>query len=170
MSMVPIISDLRDCPEFFDTVADRIWQAWWKRHGVPLAYIVGRLRENMTGRGLPLALVAHRAGQFAGTASLIKSDLEERPAYTPWVAAVWTEPEFRGQGIAPALIARAVAEGFDAGFPRIYLCAAKPRRVFYERLGWTPIEDDVGDLQLTVFVKEQAAEVPGDPQNPRRSP
>jgi GNAT superfamily N-acetyltransferase len=136
-------------------VADRIWRAWWKRHGVSLAYVVGRLRENMAGPGLPLALVAHRAGQFAGTASLIASDLDERPAYTPWVAAVWTEPDVRGQGIARALIGRAAKEGFAAGFPRIYLCAAKRLRVYYERLGWTPIEDDVGDLQLTVFAREQ---------------
>lgn len=77
------ISDLRRAPEFFDTVADRIWQAWWKRHGVPEAYIVERLRENMQGTGLPIALVAHRGPTFLGTASLLVSDLDERPQYTP---------------------------------------------------------------------------------------
>jgi len=41
------ISDLRQRPEFFDTVAERIWQAWWKADGHPLDYISGRLRENM---------------------------------------------------------------------------------------------------------------------------
>ena len=44
------ISDLRQQADFFDIVADRIWQAWWKRHGVPEAYIVERLRENMQGK------------------------------------------------------------------------------------------------------------------------
>ncbi|MET0967893.1 MAG: hypothetical protein ABWY18_01715 [Tardiphaga sp.] len=77
------ISDLRDVPAFFDTVADRIWQAWWKRHGVPQAYIVERLRENMHGTGLPIALIAHRGPAFLGMASLLVSDLDERPNYTP---------------------------------------------------------------------------------------
>lgn len=147
------ISDVRQIPEFFDTVADRIWQAWWKRHGVPQAYIVERLRENMRGEDLPIALVAHRGAEFCGTASLLVSDLDERPHYTPWVAAVWTEPQVRGQGIAPALIARACADAFGRGFGKVYLCAAPPRRSHYERLGWQPIEDDVGPLRLTVFVR-----------------
>ena len=50
VSMMPLpftISDLRQRPEFFDTVADRIWQAWWKPDDYPLGYITGRLRENM---------------------------------------------------------------------------------------------------------------------------
>ncbi|WP_371421749.1 GNAT family N-acetyltransferase [Tardiphaga sp.] len=149
------ISDLRHAPEFFDTVADRIWQAWWKRHGVPEAYIVERLRENMAGTGLPIALVAHRGPAFLGMASLLVSDLDERPQYTPWVAAVWTEPEARGQGIAPVLIERACLEAFSRGHARVYLCAAPPRRAYYEQLGWIPIEDGVGALKLTVFVRER---------------
>ena len=60
------ISDLRDCPEFFDTVADRIWRAWWQRHGVELDYITGRLQENLGPQPLPLALVAHQGGIFRG--------------------------------------------------------------------------------------------------------
>jgi hypothetical protein len=30
------ISDLRQRPEFFDPVAERIWRAWWKVYGHPL--------------------------------------------------------------------------------------------------------------------------------------
>jgi len=149
-----IISDLRRAPEFFDTVADRIWRAWWRRHGVPEAYIVERLRENMAGGDLPVALIAHRGATFLGTASLLMSDLDERPQYAPWVAAVWTEPDARGQGIAPALIARACAEAFARHHDKVYLCAAPPRRTYYEQLGWMPIEHDVGALKLTVFMKE----------------
>jgi hypothetical protein len=83
MSVALTISDLRRRPEFFDLVADRIWQAWWKSHGHPLGYISGRLAENMTARTLPLALVAHDGDRFLGTASVIASDLDERPQFTP---------------------------------------------------------------------------------------
>ena len=69
MSLAFTIADLRQCPEFFDAVADRIWQAWWKPHGHPLDYIRGRLRENMEPTALPLALVAHEDGNFLGSVS-----------------------------------------------------------------------------------------------------
>jgi GNAT superfamily N-acetyltransferase len=151
------ISNLRHRPEFFDTVADRIWQAWWKRNGVPLDYIATRLRENLASPGLPIALVAHDGDRFLGTASLIASDLDERPQYTPWVAAVWTEPDARKQGIAPALIDAACQQGFALGHRRIYLCAAPVRRDFYLRLGWQPIEEAVGPLRLTVFQRDQGS-------------
>jgi hypothetical protein len=42
------ISDLRQRPEFFETVAERIWQAWWNPENYPRGHITGRLRENMT--------------------------------------------------------------------------------------------------------------------------
>jgi hypothetical protein len=73
------ISDLRQFPEFFDIVAERIWQAWWKADGHPLDYISGRLRENLSDTPIPFALVAHDGETFLGTASVIASDLAERP-------------------------------------------------------------------------------------------
>jgi hypothetical protein len=74
-----VISDLRQRPEFLDVVADRIWRASWKAIGTPLDYITGRLNENLNAEPLPIALVAHDGAKFFGTASVIASDLEERP-------------------------------------------------------------------------------------------
>jgi GNAT superfamily N-acetyltransferase len=170
MSMNPAISDLRQRPEFFDAVADRIWRAWWEPHGVPLEYISGRLKENLAGSPMPRAFVAHFDGVFAGTASIIASDLDERPQYAPWVAAVWIEPQFRSRQIGRQLVEHAVGYAFGAGIPRVYLTARPTRRSYYEGLGWTPVEDGVGDLQLTVFVREYGADTPGSPQNMPRLP
>ena len=50
MSLPFTISDLRQRPEFFDTVAMRIWQAWWEADGTPLDHISGRMRQNMNAR------------------------------------------------------------------------------------------------------------------------
>jgi GNAT superfamily N-acetyltransferase len=151
------ISDLRQQPEFFDSVADRIWQAWWQPNGYPLEYITGRLKENLQDTPIPLALVAHDGGTFLGTASLIASDLDERPELTPWVAAVWVEERARGHGIGAALIERATQACFALGFPRAYLCARVRMTGFYQRLGWTLIERRVGPHQLNVFVRESDA-------------
>ncbi|WP_024576016.1 MULTISPECIES: GNAT family N-acetyltransferase [unclassified Afipia] len=147
------ISDLRQQPAFFDAVADRIWRAWRKERGFPADYIAGRLRENMTPSPIPFALVAHRDETFIGTASVIAADLEERPQYSPWVGAVWVDPKYRMQEIGSALVERAVEAVFALHFRRVYLCAERERRRFYARQGWVPIEEDVGERKLTVFVK-----------------
>jgi GNAT superfamily N-acetyltransferase len=148
------ISDLRQRPEFFDIVADRIWRAWWKDSGHPLDYISGRLRENLNAEPIPIALVAHDGAAFLGTASVIASDLKERPQYTPWVAAVWVEPRHRSRGTGAALVERATRDCFALGVSRAYLCARPARSGFYERLGWIPIERDVGEHGLTVFIRD----------------
>lgn len=149
------ISDLRQRPEFFDTVAGRIWRAWWEDAGYPLGYIAGRLRENVGPTPIPFALVAHDGETFLGTASVIASDLAERPQFTPWVAAVWVEPQARRHGIGTALVDRAMRDGFALGVDRLYLCARAQRSGYYERLGWTVIERDIGPRQMNVLARDR---------------
>jgi GNAT superfamily N-acetyltransferase len=151
------ISDLRERPEFFDLVAERIWSAWWQRRDVPLDHIRGRLEENMNAAAIPFALVAHQDAAFLGTSSVIVSDLEELPQLTPWVAAVWVEPDYRRLQIGRALVARAVDDVFARGIARAYLCALPARRGFYLRLGFRPIMENVGEHGLTVFVRNRKA-------------
>jgi N-acetylglutamate synthase-like GNAT family acetyltransferase len=148
------ISDLRQRPEFFDSVADRIWQAWWKADGHPLDYISGRLRENLNDAPIPFALVAHDGEVFLGTASVIASDLAERPQLSPWVAAVWVEPQARGRGVGAALVDRAALDCFALGVGRAYLCARPQRSNFYQGLGWIAVEREVGPHHLGVFIRD----------------
>ena len=152
------ISDLRQFPEFFDIVAERIWQAWWKADGHPLDYISGRLRENLSDTPIPFALVAHDGETFLGTASVIASDLAERPQFTPWVAAVWVDPRARRRGVGAALVNRAALDCFALGVSRAYLCARPQRSGYYERLGWTSIERDVGRHRMGVLIRDARAE------------
>jgi len=154
MSLASTISDLRQRPEFFNVVADRIWKAWWKPHGHPFDYISGRLAENINAEPIPLALVAHVGDRFLGTASVIASDLDERPQFSPWVAALWVEPNARRHGVGAALVDQATHACFALGIPRAYLCARPERATFYQRLGWTKIEQDVGPHHLGVFMRE----------------
>jgi N-acetylglutamate synthase-like GNAT family acetyltransferase len=148
------ISDLRQHSEFFDTVSDRIWQAWWKPGGYPLDHISSRLRDSMSSSDIPFALIAHDGAKFLGTASVIASDVEERPQLTPWIAAVWVEPEARRRGVAAALVDRAARACFGLGIARAYLCARPALTDFYEKLGWTRIERDVGPRRLSIFIRD----------------
>jgi N-acetylglutamate synthase-like GNAT family acetyltransferase len=155
MSLSFTISDLRQRPEFLDIVAMRIWQAWWRETGQPLDYIAGRLqRENLNADPIPFALVAHDGAEFLGTSSVITADLPERPQLTPWVAAVWVEPQARRRGVGAALVERAALDCFALGMVSAYLCARRERASFYERLGWIPVEHDVGPHRLDVFIRD----------------
>jgi N-acetylglutamate synthase-like GNAT family acetyltransferase len=165
MSFIFTISDLRQRPEFFDIVATRIWQAWWEPNGTPLDDIAGRLRENMDATPIPFALVAHDEGMFLGTTSVIASDLAERPRFSPWVAAVWVEPEARERGIGAALVDRATQDCFALGVSRAYLCARPRMSRFYEELGWTIIERKVGPHRMGVFIRDAKAD--GEISSPR---
>ena len=142
-------------------MADRIWQAWWQPNGYPLEYISTRLRENMEATPIPFALVAHDGERFLGTSSVIASDLEERPQLTPWVAAVWVEEEARRRGVGAALVNRAAQDCFALGIISVYLCARPRMTGFYEGLGWTVIERDVGPHHQGVFVRDKNPEDSG---------
>jgi GNAT superfamily N-acetyltransferase len=161
MPLAFTISDLRQQRHFFDAVADRIWRAWWEPNGYPLDDIRGRVEENLRDTPIPLALVAHDGGNFLGTASVIASDLDERPDLTPWIAAVWVEEPARGHGVGAALVDTAARACFNLGFPRAYLCARPRMTGFYERLGWTLIERRVGAHQLNVFIRNADAAIFG---------
>jgi N-acetylglutamate synthase-like GNAT family acetyltransferase len=93
---------------------------------------------------------------------VIASDLAERPQFTPWVAAVWVEPHARQGGVGAALVERAARDCFALGFGRAYLCARPQRSGFYERLGWTAIEREVGQHRMSVLIR--------DAENINRSP
>jgi GNAT superfamily N-acetyltransferase len=147
------ISDLRERSGFADTVSDRIWRAWWRDKGVSLQHITARVQESIRSTGVPLTLVAHQGDRFRGTASLIASDMDQRPQYTPWVAAVWVDPEHRGLGVGSSLVAAAAQAAFEQGAERVYLCATGDNSRFYEKQGWITIEPDVDGLNIFNLVR-----------------
>ena len=146
-----ILSDLRGRPGFGGAVADRIWRAWWKSAGTPLDHVTGRVAEALSPSGFPLVLVAHAGDRFLGTASLIASDLAARPDYTPWVAAVWVDPDARRCGIGSALLRAISDKAFALGFDRLHLCANHDKAGFYAGLGWTVTETGVGTKRSNIM-------------------
>jgi GNAT superfamily N-acetyltransferase len=145
------VSDLRERPYFAPTVADRVWRAWWEPKGYPLAFIEDLVQQNLDNEPIPFAIVAHSQETFLGTASVIASDLDARPQYTPWVAAVWVDPVHRSSGVGAALVQAGARMAQRLGFDPSFLCALPPKHGFYEGLGWKMVEADVTDAGLAVF-------------------
>lgn len=152
------IANLRDAPQFFPDVADRVWRAWWKPGGHTLAVLERELAKVVGAAEFPFTLVAVSDDTFAGTVTAITSDLDERPELTPWVAALWVEPTFRRAGIARALVERAVTGMFAQGHPQVYLYAIPSLRAFYLGLGWTLLEEQFGKHGVDIYIRRPATE------------
>jgi len=147
------IVNLRDAPQFLPLVADRIWRAWGKSDGQSLAEAEQELTDVVAAIPFPFTLVALSNGIFAGTVTAIASDLDERPELTPWVAALWVEPEFRRAGIARDLVERAVQTMLAQGHAQVYLYAIPALQEFYLSLGWTLLEEKFGNYGIDIFVR-----------------
>src|SRR5690606_15878244 len=94
------------------------------------------------------AFVAHRGAEFLGTVSLIASDMDCRPQYSPWVAALWVDEQYRAQGIGKALLEQSKRAAFQAGFRTVYLCATADKHAYYAQRGWQLIEENVDGLNI----------------------
>lgn len=147
------ISFLCKCPHFQETVSDRVWRAWWRDDGYPLKQINGWFQESLGSQTVPSTLVAHDGDEFRGTVSLIDNDMDERPGYGPWVAALWVDPEYRGNGVGRTLIETALEKAFTQGIDTVYLCATAENSAYYVSLGWQQIEENVSGVNIFSFSK-----------------
>ncbi|MBZ9606108.1 GNAT family N-acetyltransferase [Phyllobacterium chamaecytisi] len=59
------------------------------------------------------------------------------------MAALWVEPANRKSGIGSALVRAAIEAAFEQGVSTIFLCASVEISPFYERVGWTVVEQDI---------------------------
>lgn len=125
---------LRSYPQLYPQVARWIydqfrygfegsWQDWLKRV------------EEGQQDGSITTFIALEAGEPVATASFDLEDLPARPDLSPWLASVYTRPEYRGRGIAGLLVGRVEQEAQARGFDRIYLHTTD-QEGFYAKRGW----------------------------------
>ena len=119
-------------PEHLPRVAAWIHGAFWTRSGQGVEAVVGLLREADDPDRIPLSLLARIGTATAGTVNLIACDSKARPDLTPWLAALYVEPEHRGKGIGAALVRRLVTEAARLGCAEMFLETDIP--AFYARL------------------------------------
>jgi GNAT superfamily N-acetyltransferase len=145
------VSDFRQHQHYGPTVADRVWNAWWRQADRALSDVERHMVEMADDRPLPMAVVAHDERGYLGSAFLIHSDMEERPELCPWVAALWVEAAARKRGVGRALVAEAAKTAAALGYPAAYLCCRPELEGFYSEIGWTILEPAVGAKGLSVL-------------------
>jgi len=130
MKEYPIIK-LSDQPELKDQAARWFHHKW----GIPLeAYqesIAASLREGVV---VPAWYVCMDGDRIVCGMGVIDNDFHNRKDLSPNVCAIYTEEDYRGQGIAGKLL-NYVCEDMKAhGIDTLYLVT--DHTSFYERYGW----------------------------------
>ena len=121
---------LREMPSIEDAAADFFNKRW----GVPKeAYLecMDAYLNKETEYGWYLCLDGEKI--IAGM-GVIENDFHDRKDLTPNVCAVYTDEEYRGQGIAGKLLNMVVDDLREKGISPVYLVT--DHTGFYERYGW----------------------------------
>ena len=122
---------LSDRPELKDELARWFHERW----GVPLGAYLDSMGACLSGAGpVPEWYAALVGGQIAGGLGVIENDFHDRPDLAPNVCGVYTDPKWRGRGIAGALLAAVCRDMSERGVDTLYL--ATDHTSFYERYGW----------------------------------
>lgn len=121
---------LREKPEFKEYAAEWFHDKW----GVPKAAYLACMEAYLnreTEYGWYLCL---HGGRIAGGMGVIENDFHDRKDLSPNVCAVYTEKEYRRQGIAGRLLNKVVDDLKARNVTPVYLVT--DHTGFYERYGW----------------------------------
>ena len=121
---------LRQRPELLDTAASWFQAKWNVPKEAYLACMTAYLKKE-TEYGWYLCL---DEDQIVGGLGVIENDFHDRKDLSPNVCAVYTEEDYRCQGIAGQLLNMAVADLKSKGISPVYLLTNHTG--FYERYGW----------------------------------
>ena len=121
---------LRERPELKDVAAEWFHDKW----GVPTEAYLECMNDYLEGKveyGWYLCLDGDK---IVGGLGVIENDFHDRKDLSPNVCAVYTETEYRNQGIAGKLLNLVVEDTKSKGITPIYLIT--DHTGFYERYGW----------------------------------
>jgi GNAT superfamily N-acetyltransferase len=132
-----LITYLADYPQHLLIVAGWIIGEWgWEMPGSTLESIQAEFGSHLNHDRIPLTMLALVETQPVGTASISLHDMDTRMDLTPWLAAVYVLPEFRGQGIGSQLVRAIEGIATRLQLERLYLFTPD-RAAFYAHLGWS---------------------------------
>jgi len=130
------------------------WRPVYDKAGMTLGDAVASYAQRVNLDALPLALVAIYQDMVIGTGSLKLQDLDVRPRLTPWMGGIFVVKEYRGRGVATALIHQLIKEARRLSVKRLYLWTSSAE-VLYANLGWVRLERfDYCGHEISVMQRE----------------
>lgn len=118
-------------PDLLQIAAKWFHEKW----GIPLMAYQESMQECLTGKNsVPQWYMAIEHGRIIGGLGVIENDFHDRKDLRPNVCAVYTEENYRCQGIAGALLRYVCVDMKAQGIDTLYLVT--DHTSFYERYGW----------------------------------
>ena len=137
------IKHVFDCPEAIPVITNWLVDEWGHTSDeLNFENISSFLQKQTIMNQIPETFVAIKKGKFIGTASLYQNDLSTRPDLTPWLAAVYVDPEFRTEGVGSGLVKYILKESHQLGIKNLYLWTAN-KMDFYSKIGWKFFENTI---------------------------
>lgn len=121
---------LRERPGIKNKAAQWFCEKW----GVPKEAYLECMDEYLSGNTEYGWYLCLDGDKIVGGLGVIENDFHERKDLAPNVCAVYTEEDYRGQGIAGKLLDMTVDDMKSKGITPIYLLT--DHKGFYERYGW----------------------------------
>ena len=140
---------LRQRPELLDAAAAWFHEKW----GVSKTAYLERMAPYLSGESAYGWYLCLDGARIVGGLGVIDNDFHDRVDLSPNICAVYTEPEYRGRGVAGRLLDRAVSDLRAAGVSPVYLVTDHVG--FYERYGWEFLctaHEDGGGRETRVYV------------------
>lgn len=122
--------NIRQRPEIADRAAEWFHEKWHHPKKAYLEYIKDYLK-NKTEYGWYLCLDGEK---IVGGLGVIENDFHDRKDLAPNICAVYTEEDYRCQGVAGNLLNLAIDDMKSKGISPVYLLT--DHTGFYERYGW----------------------------------
>lgn len=134
-------TDLRRCPEHLPLLAGWHQEEWAHLNpGETLQGRIDRYQEYLNENAIPQMKVALDDDKPVGSGSLVVCDLPGYERYTPWVASLYVRPEYRGYGVAKALLGELIHTTYGLGYSVLSLYT-ESQAAFYLHLGWRLVEE-----------------------------
>ena len=134
-----VIEELPDDRRVIQSLAAWLHGEWGALSNRPRRAYTEKIRESLDGDPLPLTLVAFLGDRPVGCASCWRHDMRTHRRLSPWLAAVYVEPELRRRGIGGRLCMEVERRARVLSFRRLYLFTPD-RESFYLGMDWSTIE------------------------------
>ncbi|WP_308639390.1 GNAT family N-acetyltransferase [Paenibacillus silvisoli] len=130
------IERLQDQPQaFIDEAVSFFWKQWGTEQNAAFYRdcIVHAMQPDIDVPRFYVALEREH-DLMVGMCAVLRNDLISRQDLFPWLACLYVNPAYRGQGLGSSLMEHAAAELREHGHAQLFLSTTLDG--YYERYGW----------------------------------